>query len=86
MATAFDGYPMARQGKAGKALTIAAVSSFAGGTIGAIFLMGFAPALASVALLFHSAEYFALMIVGLSAISAFAGTGHVAKSQMTNSN
>ncbi len=79
VATAFDGYPMARKGKAGKALTIAAISSFAGGTVGAVLLMGFAPALASVALLFHSAEYFALMIVGLSAISAFAGTGHVAK-------
>jgi len=82
VATAFDGYPLARQGKAGKALTIAAVSSFAGGTVGAVLLMGFAPALASVALLFHSAEYFALMIVGLSAISAFAGTGHVAKALM----
>jgi putative tricarboxylic transport membrane protein len=79
VATAFDGYPLARQGKAGKALTIAAISSFVGGTVGAVLLMGFAPALASVALLFHSAEYFAMMIVGLSAISAFAGTGHVAK-------
>jgi len=82
VATAFDGYPMARQGKAGKALTIAAISSFAGGTIGAILLMGFAPALASVALLFHSAEYFALMVVGLSAIAAFAGTGKVVKALM----
>jgi putative tricarboxylic transport membrane protein len=82
VATAFDGYPLARKGKAGKALTIAAISSFAGGTVGAVLLMGFAPALASVALLFHSAEYFALMIVGLSAISAFAGTGHVAKALM----
>ena len=59
VATSFDGYPMARAGKAGKALTIAAISSFAGGTIGAILLMIFAPALSSVALLFHSAEYFA---------------------------
>ena len=75
VATSFDGYPMTRQGKAGKALTVAAISSFAGGTIGAILLMIFAPALASVALLFHSAEYFALMVVGLSAIAAFAGTG-----------
>jgi putative tricarboxylic transport membrane protein len=79
VATAFDGYPMARAGKAGKALTIAAISSFAGGTIGAILLMIFAPMLSSVALLFHSAEYFALMVVGLSAIAAFAGTGQVAK-------
>lgn len=79
VATSFDGYPMARQGKAGKALTIAAVSSFAGGSIGAVLLMIFAPALSTVALLFHSAEYFALMVVGLSAIAAFAGTGNVAK-------
>ncbi len=79
VATAFDGYPMARAGKAGKALAIAAISSFAGGTVGAVLLLGFAPALVTVALLFHSAEYFALMVVGLSAIAAFAGTGKVAK-------
>ncbi|MHA7826222.1 MAG: tripartite tricarboxylate transporter permease [Roseovarius sp.] len=82
VATSFDGYPMARKGQAGKALTIAAVASFAGGTIGAVLLMIFAPALSSVALLFHSAEYFALMVVGLSAIAAFAGTGQVAKALM----
>lgn len=57
VATSFDGYPMARAGMAGKALTIAAIASFAGGTLGAILLMIFAPALSSVALLFHSAEY-----------------------------
>lgn len=82
VATSFDGYPLARQGKAGKALTIAAIASFCGGTIGAILLMIFAPMLSSVALLFHSAEYFALMVVGLSAIAAFAGTGQVAKAIM----
>jgi putative tricarboxylic transport membrane protein len=82
VASSFDGYPMAQQGKAGKALTIAAISSFAGGTIGAILLMVFAPMLSSVALLFHSAEYFALMVVGLSAIAAFAGTGQVAKAMI----
>jgi len=82
VATSFDGYPMARKGQAGKALTIAAVASFAGGTIGAILLMVFAPALSTVALLFHSAEYFALMVVGLSAIAAFAGTGQVGKALM----
>ena len=79
VATSFDGYPMARKGQAGKALTIAAISSFSGGTIGAIFLMGFAPALASFAILFWSAEYFALMLVGLSAVAAFAGKGKVLK-------
>ena len=82
VATSFDGYPMARKGQAGKALTIAAIASFAGGTIGAILLMVFAPALSTVALLFHSAEYFALMVVGLSAIAAFAGTGQVGKALM----
>ncbi|MBS1302596.1 tripartite tricarboxylate transporter permease [Loktanella sp. SALINAS62] len=82
VATSFDGYPLARKGQAGKALTIAAIASFAGGTIGAVLLMIFAPALSSVALLFHSAEYFALMVVGLSAIAAFAGTGQVAKALM----
>ncbi|MDC0094769.1 tripartite tricarboxylate transporter permease [Amylibacter sp.] len=79
VATSFDGYPMAKKGQAGKALTVAAIASFCGGTIGAVLLMVFAPALSSVALLFHSAEYFALMVVGLSAIAAFAGTGQVAK-------
>lgn len=79
VATSFDGYPMTKQGKAGKALTIAAIASFCGGTVGAILLMLFAPMLSSVALLFHSAEYFALMVVGLSAIAAFAGKGQVAK-------
>ena len=79
VATSFDGYPLTRQGKAGKALTVAAISSFVGGTIGALLLILFAPGLASFALLFHSAEYFALMVVGLSAISAFAGSGQVSK-------
>lgn len=82
VATSFDGYPLTRQGKAGKALTVAAISSFVGGTVGAILLMIFAPMLASVALLFHSAEYFALMVVGLSAIAAFAGTGQVGKAML----
>lgn len=82
VATSFDGYPMSRQGKAGKALTIAAISSFTGGTFGAILLMAFAPGLATLALTFHSAEYFALMVVGLSAIAAFAGQGQVGKALM----
>ena len=82
VASSFDGYPMARQGHAGKALTIAALSSFAGGTVGVILLMIFAPILASVAKLFWSAEYFALMVLGLTAIAAFAGKGKVLKAMM----
>jgi len=70
VATAFDGYPMAQKGHAGKALAIAAISSFAGGTVGVILLMLFAPALATVAVAFGPAEYFALMLLALTAISS----------------
>ena len=79
VATSFDGYPMARQGKAGKALTIAAIASFCGGTIGAILLFIFAPVLSSVAVLFWSSEYFAMMVVGMTAVAAFAGRGQMLK-------
>ena len=82
VATSFDGYPLARSGKAGKALTIAAISSFIGGTFGAILLFCFAPLLSKLALSFHSSEYFALMVLGLSAIAAFTGEGQVAKALM----
>lgn len=70
VATAFDGYPMAQQGKAGKALAIAAVSSFVGGTVSVVLLMLFAPALANVAVAFGPTAYFALMFMGLTAISS----------------
>ncbi|HLR63924.1 MAG TPA: tripartite tricarboxylate transporter permease [Pseudogracilibacillus sp.] len=70
VATSFDGYPMAQQGKAGKALAIAAISSFVGGTIGVIFLMAFAPLLAKVAIVFGPAEYFILMLLALTAITS----------------
>lgn len=73
VATSFDGYPMAKQGKAGKALATAAISSFVGGTIGIIGLMAIAPALASVAVSFGPAEYFALMVLGLTAVVTLAG-------------
>ncbi len=77
--TAFDGYPLAQKRKAGKALALAAYSSFTGGTIGAVILLFAAPALASVSLSFQSSDYFALMILGLTAVSAFAGKGKVLK-------
>ncbi len=79
VATALDGYPLARQGYPGKALAVAAYSSFSGGTVSVILLMVFAPMLASVATSFQSADYFALMILGLTAVSAFAGRGGVLK-------
>mgnify|MGYP006277270787 FL=1 len=82
VATTFDGYPLAQRGDAGKALAIAAYASFAGGTIGAILLLAAAPALAAVALSFQSADYFALMVLGLTAVSAFAARGQFLKAMM----
>lgn len=70
VATSFDGYPMAQQGKAGKALAIAAISSFVGGTVSVIMLMLFAPLLSSVAISFGPPAYFALMLLGLTAIAS----------------
>ncbi len=67
-ATAFDGYPMARQGKGGTALTIAAWASFWGGTISTIALLLMAPTLAHFSLRFGPPEYFVLAIMGLSSI------------------
>ena len=57
VATSFDGYPLAQSGKAGTALAVAAYASFLGGTLGVVFLMLLAPALAGVALSFQSPEY-----------------------------
>ena len=65
--TAIDGYQMARNGNAGKALATAALSSFFAGTVATILLALFAPPLADVALKFGPAEYFSLMVLGLVA-------------------
>ncbi|HEY6002851.1 MAG TPA: tripartite tricarboxylate transporter permease [Anaeromyxobacter sp.] len=63
--TCIDGYQMARRGRAGAALTIAAVGSFFAGTFSTAIVAGFAPTLAEVAFKFGPAEYFSLMVVGL---------------------
>ncbi|MFC3852256.1 tripartite tricarboxylate transporter permease [Salinispirillum marinum] len=68
VATAFDGYPMAQKGMAGKALAIAAYASFVGGTVSVIGLMLIAPLLSKVAVSFGPAEYFSLMVLGLTAV------------------
>lgn len=70
VAASFDGYPMSQQGKAGKALAISAICSFIGGTVSVVLLMMFAPMLASVAIVFGPPEYFALMLLGLTAIAS----------------
>ena len=82
VATSFDGYPMAQQGKAGKALAIAAWSSFAGGTLASIYLLFLAPSLSKVSLSFRSPDYFGLMVLGLTAIAAFSSKGQFIKAMM----
>jgi putative tricarboxylic transport membrane protein len=73
IATAIDGHQMARNGRGAAALTTAALGSFVAGTIATLALALFAPALASVALEFGPAEYFALAIVAFAAVTALLG-------------
>ena len=77
--TCIDGYQMARQGRAGPALAIAAIGSFFAGTAGTLLIALFAPPLAEFALKFGSPEYFSLMLMGLVAAAALS-QGDVAKS------
>lgn len=63
--TCLDGYQMARQGRAGPALAIAAIGSFFAGTVGTLMIVLFGPPLAHIALAFRSAENFSLMLMGL---------------------
>src|SRR5688572_29966532 len=65
--TCIDGYQMARRGRAGAALSIAAVGSLVAGCVGTLVLAAFAPALATVGDRFVSPEYCALMLFGLVA-------------------
>src|SRR5215470_17079562 len=65
--TCLDGYAMARQGRAGPALAIAAIGSFFAGTVSTLVLALFAPPLAEIAFQFGPAEYFSLMVLGLIA-------------------
>ncbi len=67
--TAVEGYQMAKKGRAGAALAVAAVGSFVAGSIGVIGLMLFAPTIAQAALSFGSPEYFAIALLGLLALS-----------------
>ena len=71
--TCIDGHQMAKQGRGGAALCIAAIGSYIAGTLGVIGLMMFAPVIASYALRFGPPEYFALMVFGLSAVASLSG-------------
>ena len=71
--TCIDGYQMARKGRAGAALGIAAIASFIAGTVGVIALTLIAPPVAAFALSFSSPEYFALMCLGLALVVLLSG-------------
>ncbi|NGM19302.1 tripartite tricarboxylate transporter permease [Roseomonas stagni] len=76
--TTLEGYKMARKGRAGAALTIAAVGSFFAGTISTLLVAASGPLLTSVALSFGPADYFSLMLLGLI-ISAVLAQGSIVK-------
>src|SRR5689334_10345590 len=71
--TCIDGYQMARQGRAGPALAIAAIGSFFAGTVCTLIIAMFGPPLAEIALKFGAPEYFSLMLMGLVAAAVLAG-------------
>lgn len=75
--TCLDGYPMARDGRAGVALFATSVASFFGGIVGVIVIIALAPKLAEFALLFQPAEYFAVIVLGLIAASIVCSSGAV---------
>jgi putative tricarboxylic transport membrane protein len=71
--TCIDGYQMAKKGRAGAALGMAAIASFIAGTFGVVALMLVAPPLAKLSLAFSAPEYFALMVLGLTMVVLLAG-------------
>jgi putative tricarboxylic transport membrane protein len=77
--TCIDGYAMARKGRAGAALAIAAVGSYVAGTVSVVGLMLLAPPLAAFALRFGPPEYFALLLFGLLVL-AYMSAGSMVKS------
>ncbi|PWE48339.1 C4-dicarboxylate ABC transporter permease [Thioclava sp. NG1] len=70
IATTFDGFPMAKRGDGGLAISLATISSVVGGIVGALALLVLAPPLAKVALAFGPTEYFWLAMFGLTLIAA----------------
>ncbi len=71
--TALDGYQMTRKGRSSAALATAAIGSFVAGTFATLMLMLMAPILVELALGFGPAEYFALMVLALTAVTGLSG-------------
>jgi putative tricarboxylic transport membrane protein len=81
--TTLDGYQMARQGRAGAALSIAAIASFVAGLISLLGLISLAHPLSEVALKFTPTDAFSLMVLGLCAVSSLAGKSVIKALLMT---
>lgn len=77
VATTFDGYPMAKDGRAGQALGMAAFASVIGGTVCVILFTALAPVISGFALSFGPPEYFVLMLLGLTSIAGMTGSSPV---------
>ncbi len=75
--TAMEGNLMARRGRAGAALSSAAIGSFIAGTIGTLALTFFSPFILDVALSFGPAEYFCLMVLALAAVTSLLGDSFI---------
>ncbi|MGD9953513.1 MAG: tripartite tricarboxylate transporter permease [Burkholderiales bacterium] len=73
VASTFDGYPLAQQGRAGPALVMQAVASFAGGTLGVVLITLLAPPFAQLARSFGPPEFFLLVVMGLSTLIVMLG-------------
>ena len=73
VASTFDGYPLAQQGRAGPALVMQAVASFVGGTIGVILITVLAPLFAQVTRSFGPPEFFLLVMMGLATLIVMVG-------------
>lgn len=77
MVTTFDGYKMAKKGRAGAALAISAYGSFVAGTLGIVGIMLFSPVLAKAALAFGPPEFFAISCLGFVLLSNLTGKSFI---------
>ncbi len=82
VATTFDGFPMAKQGRGGEALTAAFTSSFVGALFAVVLITGFAPLLAEIALKFGPPEFFSIQLLTFSSFIGLGG-GNPIKSMVS---
>lgn len=75
--TTLDGNPLAKRGEAGRALSLSAVASFAGGTLAVVLLTVFGPPLAAFAVSFGPQEYVALMVFAFATLSSLVGRNSI---------